>query len=250
MRDVLGYAVAALIGLWTATLQAWSPQWWAGVVIASAVALLTSLHLLWTNLPEAARMDRRGSNFLIGVIVCATIFDSWYFLTRSAPPPPTLPPPPAAAVAKAPGPQPPAPPKPKVPWVTDEENEQQKKQGRTLSTYSPKELLEMESNDENVDVFKGRWIKLDYPVEKVPIPFSSDKKEYYVVVITFGFVGVARDTLEALFDPKKYGDRLVNLRKGDQLKAVCQIASIDRGKPYNAFGGRDDVMIAANCELL
>jgi len=55
MRDVLGYAVAALIGLWTATLQAWSPQWWTGVIIASAIVLITSLHLLWNNLPVSTR---------------------------------------------------------------------------------------------------------------------------------------------------------------------------------------------------
>jgi hypothetical protein len=55
MRDVLGYSVAALIGLWTATLQAWSTQWWAGVIIASAIALITSLHLLWNNLPAPTR---------------------------------------------------------------------------------------------------------------------------------------------------------------------------------------------------
>lgn len=55
MRDVLGYAVAALIGFWTATLQAWSTQWWVGVIIASAIALITSLHLLWSNLPASTR---------------------------------------------------------------------------------------------------------------------------------------------------------------------------------------------------
>lgn len=55
MRDLLGYAVAALIGLWTATLQPWSPQWWAGVIIASAVVLITSLHVLWNNLPASVR---------------------------------------------------------------------------------------------------------------------------------------------------------------------------------------------------
>src|SRR5579864_21615 len=55
MRDILGYAVAALIGLWTATLQPWSSGWWAGVIIASAITLITSLHLLWHNLSQVAR---------------------------------------------------------------------------------------------------------------------------------------------------------------------------------------------------
>jgi hypothetical protein len=86
MRDILGYAVAALIGLWTATLQPWSPQWWTGVIIAGTVALITSLHLLWSNLPTAARDAIRPiiwkpTGYLqpwIGVLLLAAILGGGY----------------------------------------------------------------------------------------------------------------------------------------------------------------------------
>jgi len=223
-------------------------------------AALGVLMIAWPLFSYLGQLLRSARSMLPNIIVAVSIgaalmvWNYWYssnYLRNGgiwhvklgiAPPPPPAPP---ASPVQLP------PPTPKPPWVTTEEIDQQKKLGRTLSIYSPQELLAMVANDENVDVFKGRWIKLDYPVERVPVSFTTqEKKEYYVVVINFGFVGLARDSLDALFDPKKYGDRLVNLRKGDQLKAVCQFLQIDRGKPFNTYNMRDDALFVSNCELL
>lgn len=188
----------------------------------------------------------------LAVLVAAAAMGGWdwyYFQTFLAQPQPQI------QTPKPPTPGPPAPPPespkaPPKPWVMAEEIEQQKKLGRTLLIYSPQELLAMDSRDEPVDVFRDKWIKLDYPTATVPIPYTLDKKDYFVIEMTFGFIGVVRGSAAAFFDPKKYGDRLLNLRKGDQLKAMCQFVGIDRGKPFNTYGMRDDLLRAYNCDLL
>jgi hypothetical protein len=52
MRDLLGIAVAVLVGLLTLAFQAWSPQWWAGVIVSGGTATITASHLVWSNLPD------------------------------------------------------------------------------------------------------------------------------------------------------------------------------------------------------
>lgn len=82
MRDVLGYAVAALIGLVTLALQPWSPQWWAGIIVATAIAAVATAHLFvqWWN----KNKDRRTAvpAPIILMVVSALTFCgavAWYF---------------------------------------------------------------------------------------------------------------------------------------------------------------------------
>jgi hypothetical protein len=162
-----------------------------------------------------------------------------------------LSPPPPAAVAKAPAPQPPSPPKPKPPWVTSEEIEQQRKVGRTLLIYSPVELLAMSAGGNSTDVFLHKWIKVEYPVSGVPEPKTLEKKEYYVEQIDVGGVSFqALGTVYAVFDPKKWGDQLLMVPKGEKLKAICQFEGIIPGKPAGIYDIRRDTLIAYNCDLL
>ena len=45
--DVFSLSVAALIGLYTLTLQPWSLAWWACVAIAATIALVTGARVIW-----------------------------------------------------------------------------------------------------------------------------------------------------------------------------------------------------------
>ena len=113
MRDLLSYAVAALIGLLTLTLQPWSPQWWAGVIIASAIALITSFHIVWNNLPAPARaaigpLLWKPTGYLrswIGILLLCVLMGGGYFASRwptgflkSEPPPSENPPAPTGPI--------------------------------------------------------------------------------------------------------------------------------------------------------
>jgi hypothetical protein len=55
MRDILGIAVAVLVGLLTLAFQPWTPPWWGGVIISGSVAAGTAVHIVWRNLPAGIR---------------------------------------------------------------------------------------------------------------------------------------------------------------------------------------------------
>jgi hypothetical protein len=44
--DVFGLAMAALIGLFTMTLQSWSTEWWRSVIVASLFASGAVIHMI------------------------------------------------------------------------------------------------------------------------------------------------------------------------------------------------------------
>lgn len=164
---------------------------------------------------------------------------------------PAEPKPAPVVVTSAPAPAPAT--KPPVPsWVTQDEIEAQRKLGRTLLIYSADELIRMEASDQNIGLFLNKWVKINYKVAAAPFPLTEQKKEFDVVEMTEvpSRVMSVLSGIAAYFDPKKWGDKLINLREGDYLMAVCQLQSIDRGKPTGIYGIRRDVMVAVNCELL
>lgn len=221
-----------------------------GIAVAGLI-MLGIVHLVSRVPPLAAtwRLDGtiqggRARAFsgiaLLGVLVGAFYIALHWPLHR-----PVLPP------APAPPPVSPAPAAPPKPWVTPEEIEAQKKLGRTLLIYSPAELIDMEASEQSIGLFFDKWVKIDYKIAVIPASYTADKKTYDILEILdmprsnmFVLPGIV-----AYFDPKKWGDRLLNIRKGGEVKAYCQIQSIERGKPFNQYMRRD-VMIAYNCELI
>jgi hypothetical protein len=165
----------------------------------------------------------------------------WHIKLGITPPPP----PPHAPPVQQP------PPTPKPPWATNEEIEQQRKAGRTLLIYSPVELLQMSAGGQSTDVFLQKWIKVDYPVDGIPEPKTYEKKDYYIETIDVGGISFqALGSVVVLFDSKKWGDQLLMLPKGHELKATCQFEGIIPGKPVGPYDIRRDTLVAYNCDLL
>ena len=75
MRDLLGIAVAILVGLVTLAFQPWTPQWWAGIVISASVALVTASHIVWQSLPDTLK-KRHGDKVrsTAGILILVVIF--------------------------------------------------------------------------------------------------------------------------------------------------------------------------------
>lgn len=226
----------------------------AGILTLCAVVLLIDLVRRGTWPKKIA--GSRSRIALIAILGTAAVLWSqhWYYSNYSTNGgiwhvqlglPPTAPPPP-----KVPEPSKPLP--PAAPWVTQEDIEQQQKLGRTLIIYSPEELTAMWVGRQNLTIYQYKWIKTDYPMEGVPYPEKIDKKEYYVVKMRTRsprLIGVAQ--ILAYFDPKKWSDRLLLLRNGDHVKAVCQFVGFQQGEEQSAYGGiRPDNLIAYECELL
>jgi hypothetical protein len=215
---------------------------WAMIALAAAGAILLGYHHFGN------RMERRGSVYLIWVIIGAVSFDCWYFWIRSPPPAPTLPA--TAGIAKARAPQQPAPPAPKPAWVTPEESEQQKQLGRTLLIYSPEDVLEFWVKGQNVGIYFHQWIKIDYPAAATPEPETREKKDYYVVKMNINSASLfSHGSISAYFDAKKWRDRLLTLRPGDNLKAYCQFEGFDRTELSKGYGIYSDKMVLYNCEI-
>lgn len=67
--DILGFAVAALIGLLTLTVEPWSKPWWAAVIIASIIVLLALGHMIFgariDGLKQRSKMNTWGPWILI-----------------------------------------------------------------------------------------------------------------------------------------------------------------------------------------
>lgn len=84
--EILSLAVAALIGLYTLTLQPWSAQWWVSVAIASVIGTGAIIHLIWNKVPETARVAIRPliwkpTGYLrswVGILLILAIFGAGY----------------------------------------------------------------------------------------------------------------------------------------------------------------------------
>jgi hypothetical protein len=95
MRDIFGIASAVLIGLITLAFQPSTAQWWAGLLISGAIALVTAAHIVWSGLPDRIK-NRLGSatwtpdgkvvggklRAVIGILVLCALLGSGYVASR------------------------------------------------------------------------------------------------------------------------------------------------------------------------
>jgi hypothetical protein len=241
-RDIPG--ISAVIGFLT------DPPPWTVFITSGAAALI----VLWdvrrlAKTPETSAAIDLARKWKLGFFAfCATILTTIWALAW-----PLYFPAKAAAIpvpASTPTPTPVATPKPPAPpWVTPDEIEQQKKLGRNLLIYSPQNLFSMFEGSEDLSVFLNRWIKIDGKTSTVPVSETFKNKEYYKVGLQLEPVGWNRGAVAASFDPKKWGDALINTRPGGGIRAVCQFTSIDHKQlspPYTMYL---DTIIVRDCEL-
>jgi hypothetical protein len=222
-----------------------------GIAFAGAV-LLAIYHVIAAGWLKSLSLSRTRTA-VVGLAAAAAVlgFDYWYSSNYSTnggiwhiqigiqpvkpnPPPPPLPPPPPAQ-----------------PWVTQDEIDSQQKLGHQLIKFSPEEILGYWVGGQNIGIYMTRWIKVDYPAASTPTPETLEKKDYYVVQMNIKSGSYfTRGSFSAYFDPKKWGDRLINLRQGERLKAYCQFQGVDRTTLSKDYGGvYSDKLIGYNCDL-
>jgi hypothetical protein len=166
---------------------------------------------------------------------------------RFVPPPPT--PTKTAPVPVAPAPA--KPPTPAPPWVSQDEIEQQRKIGRTLLIYSPQELLTMSELGQDLKVYTNKWTKIDYPITSLPVSETVEKKEFYVVRMNVQSANMyGQDQVSAYFEPKKWGDQLLNLRIRTNLRALCQFMGFEQKTINPTYKIYSNTLVGYNCELL
>jgi hypothetical protein len=143
----------------------------------------------------------------------------------------------------------PPPPDAAPPWVTTEEAETQRKQGRTLIVFSPQEFAALSGRGQNLKAYETKWVKVDYPVANLPVIETIEKKDYYLVYVTIEVSPYITSYryLAAYFDQKRWGDLPLNLRMSSKLRAVCQFSGFERRVVNNYY---TDAMIGHNCDLL
>jgi hypothetical protein len=110
-------------------------------------------------------------------------------------------------------------PSPPQPWVSAEEADNARKVGRVLLPFRPDELGGMSymSGNDSMGAYLGKWVKISTAFRQLSKKTFSDKKDYLLVSI----YGIWPATL--LFEPKKWEDRLVQLKYNDPLRAQCQL---------------------------
>lgn len=225
--DILFFSLAVISGLVTLALKPWSKQWWTSIMLAVCLAVLSGADLYFGNVFSG-----------IGNAV-------WSYQGSPDSTPLVLPVPTPAPIVT-----PPASPKP---WVSPDEIAAQQKLGHVLLKFSPDQLIGMEANEQNIQIFVNKWVKVDYPIAAPAIPYADPKQKrtYDIVEITEVPTRaiLVKPGIIAYFDPKKWGDKLTAFQKGDNLKAYCRFRSIERGKPFNIYGTRQDVMLVDECEL-
>ena len=210
------------------------PPWSIFPSVGFAIAVI-----LW----DVRRQNRKAENaptvaydlnkkLLIGFYAsCAAIvIGIWgmalalYFPKPPAPPRPV----------EAPKPMLPPLPPPKPPWLSPEEATLQQNKGRPLLIYSPQEIFAMLAEGQNINVFGDRWVKVAGATSSLPVLEKIQNKDFYRVELKLDGVRLSLGKVAAYFDQKKYGDTLLNIRPGGQLKAVCQLTKVDSKQPYPA----------------
>jgi len=259
--DIFSLAMAALIGLYSMTLDPWSLKWWIAVVIAAGIAVYSGAHVVWGVLPGSAQSTMRDAiwspqkelrGWIRGALLGGflfLIFGGGYEINAvfykpapiipsprprpvEAPQPPAPQPLPPPVIAK-----PPASPLP--PWVTNEEITAAQKLGRILLRFPPDEVSKMRARGSPIDAYIGRWVKVSGKVS-LPIRKKSDAKSSYLIVdITsngqFGSINI-------VFDGKIWENDLMVMKDKQDIVALCQITDvIGQGYVVNLIGG--------NCEL-
>jgi hypothetical protein len=163
------------------------------------------------------------------------------------PPPAPLAPPPSNSVE--PPKAAPSPP-PKLPWLSQEEINQQQSRGRSLLIYSPQEIFAMLIEGQNINVFGDRWVKVEGVTSSIPASEKIQTKESYRVDFKLENVNWSYGKVAAYFDPKKYGEVLLNTRLGGHLRAVCQLTKVESKQPYAGYSITEYTFAYYNCEPL
>jgi len=215
------------------------------------------LLLIWWDVKrkEVAEIEL-NKKLLIGFYVgCAAVtIGIWgTALPLYTPKRPPVPPPPSKSV-EAPKPVLPPLPPPKPPWLSPEEIALQQNKSRPLLIYSPQEIFAMLAEGQNINVFGDRWVKIAGATSSLPTPEKIQNKDYYRIEFKLDSVRSDYGRVATYFDPKKYGDMLMNTRPGSQLKAVCQLTKVESKQPYpnNSFYSTitEYTFIYYNCEPL
>jgi hypothetical protein len=131
--------------------------------------------------------------------------------------------------------------KPEAPWVSQQEIEEQQKLNRLLLNYSPGELLRMWQEGRDVNIYLGKWIKIDYEFGSLKID-TLDKKQYLMVRMVISGVYY----LSAYFDQKKWESKLLYLRPKEGVRAYCLFKTIDNFEYTKGFTVGN--LIAIDCE--
>lgn len=233
---VASFAGAALLTalgiIFAPELGAWRVVAFVSAGILALCAIVLLIDLIWrgslqpvTRHISASRL--RTTAVAIAIAAALLGFDYWYFANYSInggiwhirlgiePPPPPPPPPPL----------PPRPLLPPPPWVGQEEIEAAQKEGRILINYSPAELLGLWQQGQNIGLYLNKWIKIKIKFS-APTQDVLNKKEF--LVIDTQVPGLYAAFLSAYFDREKTEAKLISLKPGDPLTAICQFNRIDQ----------------------
>jgi hypothetical protein len=219
-------------------------------------SVIAGLLLIWWDAKRKniAALDP-NQRLLIGfylscATLCGGIWLAAWFVNGSVKAAPTLPPLPKPVETQKAAPTP----TPKPPWLSQEEAAQQQAKGHAILMYSPQEIFAMLAEGQNINVFVDRWVKVAGVTSSLPTPEKVQSKDYYRVEIKLDGARLSFGKVAAYFDPKKYGDALLNIRLGGQLKAACQLTKVDSKQPYpaNSFYASitEYTFVYYNCEIL
>jgi hypothetical protein len=133
---------------------------------------------------------------------------------------------------------------PSEPWVSEEEAQKAKKDGRVLLPFRPSELSSMNyrMGSEGTEAYVGTWVKIDDLL--LMVSADKDKKDSLRVRILQPIWSAI-----LIFDAKKWGDQLraLNPNAGAKVRALCQLAK------YDKESGNTDMsvpkFVGSNCEL-
>jgi hypothetical protein len=221
MRDILSYAMAAMIALLAQIATPWSDLWWGGMIVAGVVALFATVHLL--GLPPVNGLRRllpMWPQFLMVIGFITFMVGLAAFVQRTAIPrdtPIESPPSPAVSVVPAPV----ATPSPATGTLNKvEKNDQRIFVPDSVTPYSLMALY-----DDNLDIkadrlfadFVGKWMRLSGPVRNMSV--SSSGRIY---------VSLAPDPKKSLkviimFFESEWLDRLAIIPRGQVISVECQI---------------------------
>ena len=109
------------------------------------------------------------------------------------------------------------------PWVTEEEIERARREGRILIPESPEELVRMNMvyGKDNISAHDNKWVKISYKFSRVENIRGSDNKYYLRVQLQ------SRYGLYLLLDQRKWESKILTLREGDAINTICQLYMVD-----------------------
>jgi hypothetical protein len=234
--DLFGFGLAAVITLLSPLLTVWSPIWWVAIGFAALITVSTGLHILWNNLSEAVRaairpMIWKPTGYLrawIGFLLLFILLGGGYVGSHWHP---------TKGLDQGELPK-----QSENFWVTTKEIETQRNAGRVLLTLSPGELANMYvlQGAESVAPYKDSWVKIDYPFYLLMHdPTGPDSTVLRISGTSSAFV--------VAYFPLSMHAKLLQLRPGDRVRAICQLNRIDQAFFAYTFATR---LFASACEAI